>query len=253
MSRRHGIPHQHGPFRFENDPSGAGRIVFRGRDAKGVLDPVALDSLRSAIGEAREDDCRLVFLESRLPFLFAAGADLRMLLELTPAEAADLAKEGQKTFAALARIRKLTVAIIDGHSLGGGLDLALACDLRFATPRARFGHPGVRLGIVTGWGGTVRLPRLVGLPEARKIFYSGDAIDASEAYRIGLADRVAGLPALRRHAIKISASHPSWPAVRSLRRRLLASEGDPARRRFALGVRNPRANNDSALKRTPQP
>jgi enoyl-CoA hydratase/carnithine racemase len=86
--------------------------------------------------------------------------------------------------------RKISIAAIDGHCLGGGLDLALGCDLRYATARASFQHPGAQRGIITGWGGTVRLPRTVGPDAARRLFVTGEKIDAAEALRIGLVNEV---------------------------------------------------------------
>lgn len=99
-------------------------------------------------------------------------------------------RKGQGLFALMERLPQPIIAAIHGYCVGGGLDLALACDIRIATADAKFGHPGVRMGIITGWGGTQRLPRLIGKLRAKETLYSCDLLDAAEAYRIGLVDRL---------------------------------------------------------------
>ena len=176
----------------------AARILFSGRGGRPILDPEGLAILRKLLAQLRSDPPELLVLESTLDGFFAAGADLRLLASLGPDDARRLAESGQSTFAALERLPFPTVALIDGACYGGGLDLSLACRFRFATPRSTFAHPGVKLGIVTGWGGTVRLPRLVGKSAALRIFATGEPVGAEEALRIGLVDAVASPTALRR-------------------------------------------------------
>ena len=122
--------------------------------------------------------------------LFSAGADLKEVATLIPPTALEFSHRGQSLMAMLDDPRKISIAAIDGHCLGGGLDLALGCDLRYATARASFQHPGAHRGIITGWGGTVRLPRTVGPDAARRIFVTGEKIDAAEALRIGLVNEI---------------------------------------------------------------
>ena len=122
--------------------------------------------------------------------VFSAGADLNEVAALDPAAAYDFSRRGQEVFGALGAAAPVVIAAIDGHCLGGGLDLALACDLRYATPRATFGHPGARRGIITGWGGTQRLPRLIGRGPALRLLLTGERVDAGEALRLGLIDLV---------------------------------------------------------------
>jgi len=121
---------------------------------------------------------------------FAAGADIKELSSLTPQSAIEFSKRGQDLFNLLGEIPQLVIAAIDGYCLGGGLDLALACDIRYATVRSTFAHPGARLGIITGFGGTMRLPDAIGPAAARRMFTTADRIDAREAERIGLVQRV---------------------------------------------------------------
>ena len=122
--------------------------------------------------------------------VFSAGADLGEVSALDPTTAYEFARRGQAVLASLNAAAPVVIAAIDGFCLGGGLDLALWCDLRYAAPSATFQHPGARRGIITGWGGTQRLPRLIGLSEARRLLLTGERIDAAEALRIGLINGI---------------------------------------------------------------
>lgn len=126
---------------------------------------------------------------------FASGANIRELSALTPATAREFARRGQSLMQRIADAPQLTIAAVNGYCMGGGLDLALACNLRCASPAAVFAHPGARLGIITGWGGTQRLPRLIGQTRALEIFTTARRVPAQEAYEIGLVNRV-GEPVL---------------------------------------------------------
>lgn len=121
---------------------------------------------------------------------FVAGADIGELVDLDAAGAARFGALGQATMTRIETLRKPVIAAVNGYALGGGCELALACDLIFAAESARFGTPEVNLGVLPGWGGTQRLPDRVGIGKAKEMLFSGDPIDATEARRIGLADRV---------------------------------------------------------------
>jgi enoyl-CoA hydratase/carnithine racemase len=125
---------------------------------------------------------------------FSAGADLNEISQLTGASAFAFAKMGQRLMSAVARYPALTVAAINGYCMGGGLDLALGCDLRIAAPNAIFGHRGAALGIMTGWGGTQRLPRLIGKARALQMFLTAEKLHAEEALRLGLIDKITADP-----------------------------------------------------------
>lgn len=122
---------------------------------------------------------------------FASGADLREIADVTSETAKEFSLRGQRLMNEIADLPNATIAAINGFCIGGALDLALACKERIASPTATFAHPGASLGIITGWGGTQRLPRLIGQANALKMFFTAEQIDASEALRIGLIDRVA--------------------------------------------------------------
>jgi len=120
--------------------------------------------------------------------VFAAGADLREISKLTDESAREFSQRGQALMTKISR--RLAIAAINGYCFGGALDLALACRKRIATPKAVFSHPGANLGIITGWGGTQRLPRLIGQANALEMFFLAKRVDAAEALRIGLVDAI---------------------------------------------------------------
>ena len=123
--------------------------------------------------------------------VFASGANIRELVTLDSRTAREFTELGQKLLNDIAATRQTTIAAINGYCIGGGLDLALACDLRIASANAKFAHPGARLGIITGWGGTQRLPRLIGRTRAFEMFLTTRTLRADEALLTGLVDLVA--------------------------------------------------------------
>jgi len=123
---------------------------------------------------------------------FSAGADLNEINTLSGVEAFEFAKMGQRLMRAVDCFPALAIASIEGYCMGGGLDLALACDVRVATSNAVFGHRGAALGIMTGWGGTQRLPLLVGKARAMQMFLTADMADAETALRYGLVESLEG-------------------------------------------------------------
>jgi enoyl-CoA hydratase len=149
-----------------------------------------LEELEATVGRigARTEIGALIFTGAG--DVFASGADIRELQRLTPDTARAFAQRGQRLMQRIADAPQLTVAAINGYCMGGGLDLALACDLRVASGDATFAHTGARLGIITGWGGTQRLPRLVGATRALEIFTTARRVTSAEAFEIGLVNRV---------------------------------------------------------------
>ena len=118
--------------------------------------------------------------------VFLSGANIRELSSLDSVTAREFSSLGQKLFQRLTDAPQLTIAAINGYCMGGGLDFALACDIRLAASTAVFAHPGARLGIITGWGGTQRLPRLIGKARAIEFFVTARLLVSNEALRIGL-------------------------------------------------------------------
>ncbi len=123
--------------------------------------------------------------------VFAAGADLRELSQLNTNSALEFAKFGQAIFQTIADAKQLTIAAINGYCMGGGLDLALACDIRIASQHAVFSHPGARRGIITGWGGTQRLSRIVGRARALELFIIAGRYSSEAALELSLISAIA--------------------------------------------------------------
>ena len=149
-----------------------------------------LEGLIDAINGLSTD--RLVFVGS--DDVFASGADLREIAGVDGSTAIEFAKRGQKLMSLIASIDIRTIAAVNGYCYGGALDLALACDTRIASPNAEFCHPGAGLGIMTGWGGTQRLPRLIGEAGALEMFLTGKKVSANEGLTLGLVDVIAADP-----------------------------------------------------------
>jgi len=143
---------------------------------------------------------------------FVAGADINELAALTPVEARNTALRGQALMNAIENLGKPVVAAVNGFALGGGCEMAMACTLRIASENARFGQPEVKLGIIPGYAGTQRLPRLVGKGRALEMILSAEPISAQEAWRIGLVNRVVSpselIPAAEEALRKIMANGP---------------------------------------------
>jgi enoyl-CoA hydratase len=160
-------------------------------DKLNALNAATVREIGRAVDSLRADDAvRGVIVTGAGSKSFVAGADIGELAGMGPLDGVGLSREGQDVFRSLERIGKPVLAAVNGFALGGGLELALACHLRIASRTARFGLPEVRLGIIPGYGGTVRLPRIVGRGRALELILTGDMIDADEAYRIGLVNRV---------------------------------------------------------------
>jgi enoyl-CoA hydratase/carnithine racemase len=163
-----------------------------------TLSPEILEELAAAIDREAASGGTAAIVASARPGIFAAGADLRAVRALSPAAGYRYARTGQSALVRIAGARCTTIAEIDGPCFGGALDLALSCDLRLASARSLFSHPGPRLGIVTGWGGTVRAPRIAGGGRARRLFRSGEVFSAEGALAMGLVDEVCAPAELRR-------------------------------------------------------
>jgi enoyl-CoA hydratase/carnithine racemase len=125
---------------------------------------------------------------------FSAGADLNEIAQLSGPQAFEFSRRGQTLMLAIDQFPAPVIAAIRGYCMGGGMDLALACDYRIAAPNAVFGHRGASLGVMTGWGGTQRLPRLIGKSRAMQMFLLAEMVKAEDALRIGLVDNIADDP-----------------------------------------------------------
>jgi len=182
---------------FDRDADGIASITINRPDKLNALNATVIAELLAAATEAREDrSIKGVIVTGAGPKAFVAGADIGELAAIPADAGREFAERGQAAFRALETMGKPVVAAINGFALGGGCELAMACHIRLAAPNAKFGQPEVKLGVIPGYGGTVRLPRLVGRGHALELLLSGAMIDAEQALRIGLVNRVVPADAL---------------------------------------------------------
>jgi enoyl-CoA hydratase len=158
--------------------------------ALNALSFALIRDLGRAFDEVARTDARALLITGAGPKAFCAGADIKELTGRTLVGQKRGAELGQHTFAKLERLPMPSIAIINGYAFGGGLELALACTLRLATRNAKMGLPEIKLGLIPGYGGTQRLPRAVGEGRAMEMILTGRTIDAEEALRIGLVQRL---------------------------------------------------------------
>ena len=161
------------------------------QDALNALDVATLTELRDRLSElAQDDDARVVVLTGAGEKAFVAGADIKYMSGLDVGQAKQWGTLGHEAGRLLETMPKPTIAAVNGFALGGGCELALACDIRYAAGTAKLGQPEVNLGIIPGWGGTQRLARVCGLGAAKELIYTGRIVDAEEALRIGLVNGI---------------------------------------------------------------
>ena len=180
------------PF-FQIESDGPVRILrFTSPDGTNRLTRACVLTLTAAINDLKQQFRPLIIAANRQ--FFSVGADLKEIAALTGPEAYEFSLMGQTLMNAIASYPAPVIAAVEGHCMGGGLDLALACHRRIAAPHAVFGHRGAALGLMTGWGGTERLPRLIGKGRALELFIAAEKVSAARALEIGLVDAIAGNP-----------------------------------------------------------
>jgi enoyl-CoA hydratase len=184
-------------------------------DSLNALSFAVLREIGAAFDEIAASDARALVVTGAGPKAFCAGADIRELTGRSLVEQKRGAELGQGVFARLDRLPMPSVAAINGFAFGGGLELALACTFRVASRNAKMGLPEIKLGLIPGYGGSQRLPRLVGRGAALKLLLTGAVIDAREAYRIGLIDELveAGSDALFARALELARLIASMPPL----------------------------------------
>jgi len=176
-------------------------------EARNALDTETLRALARAVRDVRRaGDVRSVVLTGAGDKAFSAGADVGAMAAMTAAEGHAYSRLGHEVFARLEELDVPVVAALNGVALGGGLELALACDLIVASERARLGQPEINLGLIPGFGGTQRLALRIGLARTRELVYLGHVIPAEEGYRIGLVNRVVPADRLRAEAAELGAT-----------------------------------------------
>lgn len=185
---------------------GAIAIVRFNRPARrNTLSTPVLNQLDRIVSEISNNDDLHTLIFTGTNDVFLSGADIRELSQLDPNSARVFSARGQAVMQHIAGAKQTTIAAINGYCMGGGLDLALACARRIASPAAVFAHPGVQLGIITGWGGTQRLPRLIGTAKALEMFLTARRVTATEALEIGLIDDLDPSPV--EFAIQLARDH----------------------------------------------
>ena len=167
----------------------------------------------AAVAEAKaNDDVRAVVVWGG-ERIFAAGADIKQMATQDPVEMFKWIGDFQDVFTRLERLPKVTIAAVNGYALGGGCELAMACDLRIAADDAKFGQPEILLGVIPGAGGTQRMPRLIGVGRAKELIYSGRMIDAQEALESGLVNQVVPAAEVYERAVALAERFASGPTV----------------------------------------
>ena len=188
--------------------------------------------LRHFLDEVENDEeLRVLIITGKGDKAFVAGADIKELVDRDARMGRRVSHERQEIFSRIENLQIPVIAAVNGYALGGGLELALACSIRICSERAQFGAPEVKLGIIPGDGGTQRLPRLIGLGRAMEMILTGDFIDAQEAFRIGLVNKVFPHEELMEKAMELAQKIASRPplAVRYAKEAVNRSqEGDTA-------------------------
>jgi enoyl-CoA hydratase len=171
--------------------NGIGIVTINRPKALNALNAATIRELDQVFDELGQDNgVKAVILTGSGDKSFVAGADITEMQPMTAIEGRTWAKVAQAVFNKIENLPKPVIAAINGYALGGGCELSMACDIRIASEKAKFGQPEVSLGIPPGFGGTQRLSRLVGKGRAKELLFTGEMIDAAEAYRIGLANKV---------------------------------------------------------------
>ncbi|CDI48541.1 short-chain-enoyl-CoA hydratase [Clostridium tetani] len=171
--------------------NGIAEITINRPKSLNALNSETLNELGVAIKDISEnDDVKVVIITGAGEKAFVAGADITEMENLNAKQGRELARLAQKVFSDIEHMPQIVIAAVNGYALGGGCELSMACDIRLASKNAKFGQPEVNLGITPGFAGTQRLPRLVGKGTAKELILTTDMIDAEEAYRIQLANKV---------------------------------------------------------------
>lgn len=179
-------------------------VTIDRQEKMNALNPDVIGELGEALDALRDDDGVLgVVLTGAGEKAFVAGADIGVLAEMDAMSGVEVSRQGQGVFQSLEQFSKPVLAAVGGYALGGGCELALACHLRIASDNARFGLPEVGLGILPGYGGTIRLARLIGLGRAVEMTLTGEMVDAARAYEMGLVSRVVPRDRLMESALEL--------------------------------------------------
>lgn len=179
-------------------------VKINNPQAMNALNSTVLSELDCAFSQIESDQTIKVVILTGEGRAFVAGADISQMSTMSAAEGKAFGEQGAAVFRKIEQLKVPVIAAVNGFALGGGCELAMACDIRIASAKAKFGQPEVGLGITPGFSGTQRLPRLVGMGVAKELIYTADIIGADEAYRVGLVNKVAEPEALMDQAIEMA-------------------------------------------------
>jgi enoyl-CoA hydratase/3-hydroxyacyl-CoA dehydrogenase len=189
-------------------------IVLNRPHRLNAFNDVLMEELSDILDTAEKDlSVRCVIITGEGDRAFSAGADLTMFPKATPVKAEEFSRAGQKLFGKIEEMSKPVIAAINGFALGGGLELALACDLRVAAEHAELGNPEIWRGTIPGWGGTQRLVRIVGLAKAKEMILLGNNLKAEEALRMGLVHKVVHYEKLREEVKELATKLSEGPPI----------------------------------------
>ena len=170
---------------------GVATITLNRPEAMNAISKEVVQEVIQALGDAKDDESiRVVILTGAGEKAFSAGADIKAMIGMNALKARELSLMGEKLCLAFENFEKPVIAALNGYALGGGLEVAMACDLRIASENARMGQTEVNIGLIPGWGGTQRLTRLIGATKAKELVFTGRMIDAKTAERLGILNMV---------------------------------------------------------------
>lgn len=193
---------------------GVGWMMLNRPHRLNTLTAEMIDEMHSALDEFEGDkEIRCIVITGAGDRAFSAGADVTAFTGLTPATAVDASAKGQALFTRLEKLGKPIIASLNGYALGGGLEMALACDFRLASENAELGQTETKLGLIPGWGGTQRLVRMIGLAKAKELIMLGERISADEAAKIGLIHKVVPKEKLSEETLALAKKFVEGPPV----------------------------------------
>lgn len=214
-----------------------GLLTLNRPDKLNAISNELTSELRQLLDELEKDEeLRVLIITGAGEKAFVAGADIKEIIDRDAKLGRRVSRERQEIFSRIENLQIPVIAAVNGYALGGGLELALACSIRICSEKAKFGAPEVKLGIIPGDGGTQRLPRLIGLGRAMEMILTGDFIDAREAYRIGLVNKVFPPAELMEKATELARKIASRPplAIRYAKEAVNRSQEGDAVSGFAL-------------------
>ena len=191
---------------------GVATLTFNRPKALNAMNSETMAEFLDAVNACgREGAIKVLVLTGAGDRAFVAGADISQMQNLRPQEALAFMEAGQETLRRMEMMGKPVIAAVNGFALGGGTEIALACDIRFASEKASFGQPEILIGLIPGWGGTQRLPRIIGMGRAKELILGGDRIDAQRAYEMGLVNRIFAAGQLMPETMKFARKLAAMP------------------------------------------